>query len=148
VPRSRVCRKTGPRGRRAQEAWRCPSGSGLACRPNLAGWAYWTCSRTTSGARPIRPQNDPSMLLSFERPASAGIAYPVGARWIRRIWRDQQTRPWPALYASPRSLKTAQKPQSAAIDKRRLKNGYHRALQDLGAPQGAIRLRWARSPSR
>jgi hypothetical protein len=86
--------------------------------------------------------NDPSMLLSFERPASAGIA------WIRRIWRDQQTRLRPALYASPRSLKTAQKPQSAAIDKRRLKNGYHRALHDLGAPQGAIRSRWARSPSR
>jgi len=72
MPRSWVCRETGPRGRQALEARRCLSGSGLACRPNLAGWPcvgrapYYLGSATALG------RNDPSMLLSFERPAFAG----------------------------------------------------------------------------
>jgi hypothetical protein len=43
-----------------------------------------------------RPQHDPSMLLSFERPASAG---PREQSVAQR--REQQARDPPALYASP-----------------------------------------------
>jgi hypothetical protein len=77
VPRSRVCRKTGPRGRQALEAWRCPSGPGLACRPNLAGWLSRACFSHYFENEAGVAANYPSMLLSFERPALAGIA------WIR-----------------------------------------------------------------
>jgi len=57
------------------------------------------------------------MLLSFERPAFAGDREdaPAGA--------TVKTREPAGVHASPRSLKTAQKPQSAAIDKRRLISG-------------------------
>ena len=52
-----------------------------------------------------RSQNDPSMLLSFERPAKAGPREDVSFNGATK-----RRGGLPALYASPRSLKTAQKP--------------------------------------
>jgi hypothetical protein len=52
-----------------------------------------------------RPQNDPSMLLSFERPASAGDRVDMSLKGVTEM-RETGRR-----IASPRSLKTAQKPQ-------------------------------------
>jgi hypothetical protein len=75
-----------------------------------------------------RGRNDASMLLSFERPA------PAGARGPRR------TTTWPVQAGIGRRsrlstvLENCTEATSAAIDKRRLKNGYHRALQDLAFP--------------
>jgi hypothetical protein len=79
------------------------AGSGLACRPNLAGWPRRRRLPLCLGRTAGKAANDASMLLSFERPAPAGrrevTTYVIYERG------DQ-----PALYASPRSLKTAQKP--------------------------------------
>jgi hypothetical protein len=74
-----------------------------------------------------RGRNDPSMLLSFERPAPAGS----------RVEAPHSARPTGAGAAGVIRLSTVlencTEATSAAIDKRRLKNGYHRALQDLDA---------------
>ena len=111
MPRSRVCRKTGRAvagptcAQYGYEAQRCLSGSGLACRPNLAGWPrfarlpYYLGSTTGAG------RNYASMLLSFERPAPAGSREDAPFNDATNRRGDQ-----PAIYASPRSLKTAQKP--------------------------------------
>ena len=79
------------------------------------------------------------MLLSFERPASAGAR------------RTRLTMTWPK-YARPgrRSrlstvLENCTEATSAAIDKRRLKNGYHRALQDLRVMLGQITVKIVRA---
>jgi hypothetical protein len=150
VPRSWIGRKADPCGRRALEAWRCQSRPGLACRPNLAGWPHVGPSPLLLGEhdRPW-PQNDPSMLLSFERPASAG------RRGTRREGRDLHTRRPAGVIRLSTVLENCTEATSAAIDKRRLKNGYHRALQDRLCPacapngvQGVSRSCWARSPSR
>jgi hypothetical protein len=67
------------------------------------GWmAAWGAFPYYFGSTADSAANDPSMLLSFERPASAGTRVDVP------IWRDRNARDRPALYASPRSLKTAQ----------------------------------------
>jgi len=50
------------------------SRSGLACRPNLAGWPYAARPPYYLGRATGLGRNEASMLLSFERPA------PVGAR--------------------------------------------------------------------
>ena len=78
------------------------AGPGLACRPNLAGWPRRT-SFPLLGEDRGQGRNDASMLLSFERPAPAGRREVT--RYVIYERGDQ-----PALYASPRSLKTAQKP--------------------------------------
>ena len=70
-----------------------------------------------------RPQNDPSMLLSFERPASAGSR---GMRSKRAQPIDTTTDQRSRLSTV---LENCTEATSAAIDKRRLNNGYHRALQ-------------------
>jgi hypothetical protein len=41
------------------------------------------------------------------------------------MWRDRNARDRPARVCSPRSLKTAQKPQRPPFDKRAVENGYH-----------------------
>ena len=88
------------------------------------GWTAGRCPYSSllgSCARP-GPTNDPSMLLSFERPAPAGAregrrlkAFPTHARIGRRTRLSTV-------------LENCTEATSAAIDKRRLKNGYHRAL--------------------
>ena len=76
--------------------------------PSMSTEPGWMAARHTSRlllgelVRP-RPQNDPSMLLSFERPAPAGPREVITAMTCKRAVQ-------PALHASPRSLKTAQKP--------------------------------------
>ncbi len=109
----------------ALEARRCPSGSGLACRPNLAGrLAAEAPFSYLESASARRPSNDPSMLLSFERPASAGP----------REARPTMVRTTDASHGRRIRLSTVlencTEATSAAIDKRRLKNGYHRAPND------------------
>jgi hypothetical protein len=54
------------------EVRRCLSGSGLACRPSLAGWPRPVRLPHYLGSTGGAGRNNPSMLLSFERPASAG----------------------------------------------------------------------------
>jgi hypothetical protein len=56
------------------------------------------------GAQPASAAINPSMLLSFERPASAGGRERTSKR------RELHTRRSAGVIASPRSLKTAQKP--------------------------------------
>ena len=82
------------------------------------GWmtAFRACPFLLGDHNQPWSQNDPSMLLSFERPATAGPREDASFKEATK-----QRGGLPALYASPRSLKTAQKPHSAAIDKRRLK---------------------------
>lgn len=76
-------------------------------------WPAGGAARTPYGAQ----ANYPSMLLSFERPAPAGA----------RLDALQKARPqWAAaagVAASPRSLKTAQKPHSRPSISGRLKTG-------------------------
>jgi hypothetical protein len=79
------------------------AGPGLACRPNLAGWPRRGHAPLLLGEDGGQGHNDASMLLSFERPAPAGRREVT----INVIYERADQ---PALYASPRSLKTAQKP--------------------------------------
>ena len=77
--------------------------------PSMSTGPGWTVPRSrvplsTWGALGGRPHNDPSMLLSFERPASPGARVNVPSARDRSAWGRA------ALQASPRSLKTAQKP--------------------------------------
>ena len=107
------------------------------------GWMAARAERPPSylGRSPAAAANDPSMLLSFERPASAGLA------WTRR-YGVRQTR-WPAgVIRLSTVLENCTEATSAAIDKRRLKNGYHRALRDRTLLARGAGSRWARSPSR
>ena len=122
MPRSRTLRKMGPRGRRALEAWRCPSGSGLACRPSLAGWPPPARLPDYLGARAASVAINPSMLLSFERPAPAGPREDMPHR------RDHQGAETGRRSCLSTVLENCTEATSAAIDKRRLNNGYHRAL--------------------
>jgi hypothetical protein len=74
------------------------------------GWGAWTGAAPLLLQEHARPRRkEPSMLLSFERPA------PVGPTFVAFLWARCQTGSRRRI-ASPRSLKTAQKPQ----------NGYHR----------------------
>jgi len=61
------------------------------------------------GAQPA-PARGFSMLLSFERPASAGHRGVVSANDAAHMRGDQ-----PTFYASSRSLKTAQKPHQPPL---------------------------------
>jgi len=75
--------------------------------PSMSTEPGWMAVRRASplllGEATGAGRNEASMLLSFERPASAGQREVT----IKVIYeRGDQ----PALYASPRSLKTAQKP--------------------------------------
>ena len=79
--------------------------SGLACRPNLAGWPRPARLPYYLGSTTGRDRNNPSMLLSFERPASAGSREDAPLNGVTDHRGEQST-----LYASSRSLKTAQKP--------------------------------------
>jgi hypothetical protein len=99
-------------------------------------------SLTTWGARSGEAANDPSMLLSFERPASAGHREDMPTR------RDHQYTGADRRSCLSTVLENCTEATSAAIDKRRLNNGYHRALCELDASQKASRTLWARSPSR
>jgi hypothetical protein len=84
--------------------------------------------------------NDPSMLLSFERPASAGDRVFEPKRPAQMAWEPA------GVSTSPRSLKTAQKPQSAAIDKRRLITGITGSART--AHRKVLGMGEIRSPSR
>src|SRR5271168_4054654 len=64
-----------------------------------------------------RPQNNPSMLLSFERPASTGSREDAPAR------RDRSTRRSAGVTRFSTVLENCTEATSAAIDKRRLKTG-------------------------
>src|SRR6266568_6219337 len=70
------------------------------------------------------------MLLSFERPASAG---PRGITFEG----DPQARGPGRRSRLSTVLENCTDATSAAIDKRRLKNGYHRALPTSGVPNSA-----------
>ena len=79
------------------------------------------------------------MLLSFERPASAGPreeapfqAHPINAEAADVIRLSTV-------------LENCTEATSAAIDKRRLKNGYHRALRDLTITLGQITVKIVRA---
>jgi hypothetical protein len=86
--------------------------------------------------------NDPSMLLSFERPAPAGTREDMPSR------RDHQGAETGRRSCLSTVLENCTEATSAAIDKRRLNNGYHRALCDRNTSQKVFRKLWARSPSR
>jgi hypothetical protein len=79
------------------------------------------------------------MLLSFERPASAG------ARGTRETitWPKYAGTGWRSRLSTV--LENCTEATSAAIDKRRLKNGYHRALQDLRVVLGQITVKIVRA---
>ena len=70
---------------------------GWMASPNSLHYYLWSAQAMAA--------NDPSMLLSFERPASAGVreSVPEGA--------TIDTQKPAGVHASPRSLKTAQKPR-------------------------------------
>jgi hypothetical protein len=96
-----VSRRIGP-SMSTEPGWMAPQGERSYYFELVAGEA--ACA-------PHGVQNDPSMLLSFERPAPAGPRTPCGARVEASVKRrSHQARDRPALHASPRSLKTAQKP--------------------------------------
>ena len=115
MPRSWVRRKTGPRGRRALEAWRCPSGPGLERRPNLAGCLRFARDPSLLGDRGGAGANYASMLLSFERPALAGSRGDTSSR------RDRVARRPAGVIRLSTVLENCTEATSAAIDKRRLK---------------------------
>jgi hypothetical protein len=70
------------------------------------------------------------MLLSFERPAPAGSREDAPTER-----RDRSARSPDGVIRLSTVLENCTEATSAAIDKRRLKNGYHRAPQDLRAQQ-------------
>jgi hypothetical protein len=76
--------------------------------PSMSTEPGWMAARRASplllGEATVDGRNDASMLLSFERPASAG------ARGTRRKMTCRNAREPAGVVASPRSLKTAQKP--------------------------------------
>jgi len=111
VPRSRVARKSA-------RAVADPPMHSMDTRPTMSeqigpsmstepGWmAASPRARYYLRAQRAVVAINPSMLLSFERPASAGIREdaPLKAR-------PHKARSPAGVHASPRSLKTAQKPQ-------------------------------------
>jgi hypothetical protein len=133
VPRSRVRRRTAPRGRRARPCASWVRGPAMSKRigPSMSTGPGWMAASRTApfllGGPDGRDRNDPSMLLSFERPAPAG---PRGTRLQTRPTYAQASRRIRLFTV----LENCTEATSAAIDKRRLKNGYHRALHDRRAP--------------
>ena len=123
MPRSRVGPRGGPVRPAPRSALAARVGAGVVqAGPSMStepGWNaraarapyYFGAQLSRAGpsrgtSAPLGAQaNDASMLLSFERPA------PAGFQRGRVRARARCTRSRPALYASPRSLKTAQKPQ-------------------------------------
>ena len=105
------------------------------------GWmaARRESSSTTWGRRRAVAANYPSMLLSFERPASAGH------RGTRVKRRDRYTRRPADVIRLSTVLENCTEATSAAIDKRRLKNGYHRTLRDLRVMLGRITVKIVRA---
>ena len=154
MPRSRAHREMGPRGRRPACAQPVLRKQRMGTRPAMSkrigpststepGWMaaageppYYLGSAVGQAA------NDPSMLLSFERPA------PAGSREVTPARRDHQRTETSRRSCLSTVLENCTEATSAAIDKRRLNNGYHRALCDRNASQKASRTLWARSPSR
>src|ERR1019366_9039144 len=82
--------------------------------------------------------NDTSMLLSFERPASAGGHVDTSNDVTDIRVPGRRTR-------LSTVLENCTDATSAAIDKRRLKNGYHRALHDLRVALGQITVKIVRA---
>jgi hypothetical protein len=75
--------------------------------PSMSTEPGWMAARGALsyyfGSSAGKAANDPSMLLSFERPAPAGGREDTSQNGVTDMRGDR-----PALYASPRSLKTAQ----------------------------------------
>jgi hypothetical protein len=141
VPRSRANRKIGPRGRRVLPVPSMGRGTAMTEQigPSMSTEPGWMAVRRTSrsllGVATGAGRNDASMLLSFERPASAGAHGDTSIDDVPQCVRTGRRSRLSAV------LENCTEATSAAIDKRRLKNGYHRALQDrlcpACAPQGA-----------
>jgi hypothetical protein len=86
------------------------------------GWMAVRVPALLLGRRMQAGRNYPSMLLSFERPAPAGSREEASRR------RDRQCAEPTGVIRLSTVLENCTDATSAAIDKRRLKNGYHRAL--------------------
>ena len=109
-----------------EPGWHAPNGA-RAVAGRLA--SYSRADRARLGI-------DPSMLLSFERPAPAGLRGPQGSPMAASAMaRARNAEPAGVIRLST-VLENCTEATSAAIDKRRLKNGYHRVRTDREAGVG------------
>ena len=81
------------------------------------------------------------MLLSFERPASVGVCEDMSLKGVTKMRKTDRR------YRLSTVLENCTEATSAAIDKRRLKNGYHRvrAIACIGSHPDLITVKIVRA---